>query len=94
MKIIGRADADVIHLTSLAAEFINMPVESFKFNEKIGFGKIIVDYPHTVRRIQGGKKVIAGCLYGFKMPYCNIPAQSKCTGMKPQRLLKRATKSC
>src|SRR4030042_1175574 len=67
VKIIRRADTDIINLCTASFKLVKMPVETFKLNEKITLRKIIVNKPHTVKPVETGKQVVPCILNGFKM---------------------------
>ena len=67
VKIIWRADAHIVDLSSRSFQLVEMSVEAFKFNEEITFWEIAVKNSHAVEFVEACKEVITGIFNSLKV---------------------------
>ena len=78
MKIIGRTNRDIVNalVVSLAAQLLNVAVESLELGEEFGFIKERVEYADGIVGIDSGNKNVSGFLNGFQVPWRNVPSDT------------------
>jgi hypothetical protein len=75
VKVIGRADTDIMHLLVLvaSAQFFYVTVKTLKFGEKHDILKISVQHTGGIMRVNCGDQPITGLPDGFKVTGSDIP---------------------
>jgi hypothetical protein len=65
VQVVWRADAHKIDLIiALPAQFIQMAVEAFGFEEKVSIGKVTVEDAHIIGLVEGCNQAVSGVVYG------------------------------
>jgi hypothetical protein len=59
-------------MSALPVQLCNVAIESLKFGEKIGPGKIAVHKTYTIETVQRSDQAVSGLFYGPHMPDGNV----------------------
>jgi hypothetical protein len=70
VQVIWRTDGYVIHfIVAFTAKFIQVPVETFRFHEKVGIREIRIDNTDAIERIHSCNQVVPGIFDGLHMSW-------------------------
>src|SRR6202020_244201 len=76
MKIIWRADADVIYKIFAPTQLIQMPIESLELREEMRSRKVAIDHTDRIIWIVSNDQIPANALYCCHMPRRYIACSS------------------
>ncbi len=76
MKIVGRANTEIVKWCAGALQLFEVPVEAFVLHKKGGIRKKGVDDPHGIMFVKCCNEVVAGILYGLHVPGSNVTGRS------------------
>ena len=65
MKIVGRANRDVIDALTTPPQLVDMTIEALEFGEKMCLGKVAVYNADRVLRIEGHREIATDSFYGM-----------------------------
>src|SRR5260221_9635348 len=76
VKVVWGTNANIIDLSTIPSEFVDMPVKSFKLRKKVGLWKMGINDPHTVKFVECRYQGVARVLDRLHVTRSNVSCRS------------------